>query len=157
MLKILKILYFSGDQQFFQKSPGYIFFMIGVENFSFIGRGGTIWDRGDSSSKIINRGGHQGASIRDTLTGYSRASLSALNKRVSYAITTFSGPQPIKLLTAENKKKELTNKLLGTHEFPLYIRAIDDTYIKIAELNEHYSDYINRKGYFSLKVQAVCD
>ena len=28
---------------------------------------------------------------------------------------------------------------------------------RIAEPSEHYSDFINRKGYFSLNVQAVCD
>ena len=30
---ILKILYFSGDDQFFQNSPGIKFFMIELENF----------------------------------------------------------------------------------------------------------------------------
>ena len=50
--------------------------------------------------------------------GISRVSVSAIIKRVSYAITTFSGPEPIKLPTTENKVKELTNKLLGAHEFP---------------------------------------
>ena len=46
--------------------------------------------------------------------GISRASVSAIIKRVSYAITTFLGPEPIKLPTTENKLKELTNKLLET-------------------------------------------
>ena len=50
--------------------------------------------------------------------GISRVSVSTIIKRVSYAITTFSGPEPIKLPTTENKVKELTNKLLGAHEFP---------------------------------------
>ena len=48
----------------------------------------------------------------------SRASVSPVIKKVSYAITTFSGPKPIKLPATKNKVKELTNKLLGTHEFP---------------------------------------
>ena len=84
-------------------------------------------------------------------------SVSAIIKRVSYAITTFLGPKLIKLPTTENKVKKLTNKLLGTHEFPQCTGTIDDTHVEIAELNEHYSDYINKKDYFSLNVQAVCD
>ena len=44
--------------------------------------------------------------------GISRASVLAVIKGVSYAITTFSGLEPIKLPTTENKMKELTNKLL---------------------------------------------
>ena len=41
--------------------------MTGVENFPFIGQGGIIWDRGDSFSKIINRGGQRGASSQGCL------------------------------------------------------------------------------------------
>ena len=42
-------------------------------------------------------------------------------------------------------------------EFSKRIGTIDDTHNKIAQLNKHYSDYINKKGYFSLNVQAVSD
>ena len=70
----------------------------------------------------------------------------AIIERVSDAITTFSGPEPIKLPTTENKMKKLTNKLLGTDEFAQCIGTIDDTDLGIVELNEHYVDYINRKG-----------
>ena len=59
------------------------------------------------------------------------------NQRVSYVITTFSGPEPIKLPTTENKVKELTNKLLGTRELSQCIGTIHDTHIEIVELNEH--------------------
>ena len=38
--------------------------------------------------------------------------------------------------------KELSKKLLGTHEFPQSTGAINDTHVEIAELNKHYSDYI---------------
>ena len=50
--------------------------------------------------------------------GILRASVSAVTKKFLYAITTFSGPKPIKLRTTENKVKELTNKLLGTQKCP---------------------------------------
>ena len=71
--------------------------------------------------------------------GISRASASAIIKRAFNAITTLSGPEPIKLPTTENKVKELTNKLLQTHEFPQCVGTIHDTHIEIVELNEHYS------------------
>ena len=48
----------------------------------------------------------------------SRASVSPIIKKVSYAIAAFSRPKPIKLPTTKNKVKELTNKLLRIHEFP---------------------------------------
>ena len=89
--------------------------------------------------------------------GISRASVSAITKRVSYAITIFLGSEPIKLPTTENKVKELTNTLLGTHEFPQCIQTIHDTHIEIVELDEHYLDYINRNSYFPLNVQPVCN
>ena len=76
-------------------------------------------------------------------------------KRVCYAITTFSRPKPIKLPTTEKKMKDLTNKLLGIHEFPQCIGTIDDTHTEIAELNEHYSGYINRKGFFPERSSCV--
>ena len=38
--------------------------MIGVETYSFIDRGGIIWDRAGDFSKFIDRGSHQGAPHR---------------------------------------------------------------------------------------------
>ena len=86
--------------------------------------------------------------------GISRASALVIIKIVFYAIADFLGPELIKLPTTENNVRELTN--LETREFSQCIGTIDDTHIEITELNEHYSDYINRKGYFSLNIRVVC-
>ena len=43
-------------------------------------------------------------------------------------------------------EQKLTNKLLETHIFLQCIGTIDDSHIEIAELKEHYSDYMKRKG-----------
>ena len=56
--------------------------------------------------------------------GIFRASVSAIIKSVSYAITTFLGAAPIKLPATENKVKELTDKLLETQEFPQCIKIL---------------------------------
>ena len=66
---MLKIFYVSGHHQFFHNSPGINFLTTGVAPFSYIGRGSIIWNWGGTFSKIINRGGHRGASHRSTWTG----------------------------------------------------------------------------------------
>ena len=53
----------------FQNSPVINFLMTGLATASYIDRGGIIWNRGDSYSKIINLGDHQGVSHRGTWTG----------------------------------------------------------------------------------------
>ena len=51
----------------------------------------------------------------------------------------------------------MTDGYLEAHGFPQCIDAIDGTHIETAKPSKHYSDFINRKGYFSINVQAVCD
>ena len=65
---ILKVLYFSADNQFYQYSPG-IKTLYNRGNFFllFIGREGIIWEWGGNFSKIIHRGSHRGTSHQGTL------------------------------------------------------------------------------------------
>lgn len=60
--------------------------------------------------------------------GISRGSVLVVIKRVSFAITTFSRPEPIKFPSTK-KQKELTDELLETHKFPQCIWTRDDTHI----------------------------
>ena len=83
----------------------------------------------------ISQGSSDQGTIRQlNVFSISRASVSVIIKKVSYGITTFSGAQPIKLPTTENKVKELTNKLMGTHELPRCVGTIRDTHIELVEL-----------------------
>ena len=87
----------------------------------------------------------------------SRASISRIIRRVSYDAMTFVNPKLIRLPTTAGEVQRLTDGYLEAHGFPQCIGAVDGTHIKIAETSEHYLDFINRKGYFSLNVQVVCD
>ena len=51
----------------------------------------------------------------------------------------------------------MVNKCLETHDFLECVWATDGTHIEIKEPNEHDSDYIDRKRYYSINVQVVCD
>ena len=82
--------------------------------------------------------------------GIFRTSISRIIRRLSYAVTTFMGPKLIRLPTTEGQVQELA------HGFPQCIGVIDGTLVEIAEPSEYYSDFINRKGYFSLNVRAMC-
>ena len=55
-ITMLKMLFFSGYQQLFQKSPGINFLYDRMLTFSFISPGSIIWNLGATFSKIINRG-----------------------------------------------------------------------------------------------------
>ena len=67
---MLKILYFSQDHQFVQKSPGIKFlYDQGIKLFHLLAKEAWFFQQGDSFSKIINRGSHRGTCHQGTSTG----------------------------------------------------------------------------------------
>ncbi|CAG2237774.1 HARBI1 [Mytilus edulis] len=56
---------------------------------------------------------------------------------------------------AEKNKKKTGNYRIGG--FPNVIGAIDGTHIRIQAPTTDEASYVNRKGYHSINVQAVCD
>ena len=89
------------------------------------------------------------------LFAVSRVSIPSIIRGVSYVITAFLELQLTKLPKAKLEVKELVNKFLETYGFPRCIEAIDCTNTEIKEPNKHYSNYINRKGYYSINMQAL--
>ena len=57
--------------------------------------------------------------------GISRASISRIIRRVSYAVMTLVGPKLIRLPTTGGEVQELTDRYLEAHGFPQCICAID--------------------------------
>ena len=51
----------------------------------------------------------------------------------------------------------LTENVLNAHGLSPCLCAIDGTHIRIKQPRETYIDYINRKGFPSINVQALCD
>ena len=89
--------------------------------------------------------------------GLSRACVSIIIRRVTYAITTFLGPNYIKLPLTEDEVKEKVTHFFNNFSVPQCLGAIDGTHIEIKQPSVNSSEYINRKSRFSLNVQACCD
>ena len=51
---------------------------------------------------------------------------------------------------------EISNAFMNKKGFPSIIGALDGTHIKIKAPHDHGADYINRKRYYSVILQAVC-
>ncbi|KAJ8927446.1 hypothetical protein NQ314_020116 [Rhamnusium bicolor] len=100
--------------------------------------------------------GHQTASFRDVADRFSItiSSLFRVIQRVSYFLSNLS-PQIIKWPTLEEKNEIESH--FRQNGFPGVLGVIDGTHIKIDKPSDDPDSYINRKGFYSIQVQLLCD
>ena len=83
--------------------------------------------------------------------------MSLIIRKVSKPIVEFLEKDYIKLSETVVEVENLTQIFLEHDGFPQCIGAIDGTRIPICQPNQNYADYINRKEFTSINVQALYD
>ncbi|XP_050314811.1 putative nuclease HARBI1 [Anthonomus grandis grandis] len=110
--------------------------------------------------------GHQTASFRDVGDRFN-ITISSVN-RIIRRLTLFLSNMSPEIKSAEIKcqqnikwpnddEKRISEEHFRRNGFPNNIGAIDGSHVKIDKPVNDPDSYINRKGYYSIQVQAVCN
>ena len=99
--------------------------------------------------------GDKQRTIGDTL-GYHKSTVSKSIHGVSAALCKIA-PQIIKWPVTREEKEANKQGFYNFASFPGVVGAVDGTHIRIQGPSQHEYTYVNRRGYHSLNVQAICD
>ena len=91
-----------------------------------------------------------------SLFGLGRSTVGKIIVETSHAISTHLLPQYVKIPDGD-KLKDIVEGFETCWGFPQAAGAIDGSHIPIIRPDESASDYYNRKGYYSVIMQAMVD
>ena len=94
--------------------------------------------------------------VGDTVGGIPKCTVSRIVSRVSTALARKQN-QFIRWPSTAAERQEIKQGFFEKGGFPGVIGCIDGTHVRIQGPSAHESDFVNRKGFHSINVQAICD
>ena len=94
--------------------------------------------------------------VGDTVGGIPKCTVSRIVSRVSTALAR-KQQEFIRWPSTAAERQEIKTGFFEKGGFPGVIGCIDGTHIRIQGPSAHENDYVNRKGFHSINVQAICD
>ena len=94
--------------------------------------------------------------VGDTVGGIPKCTVSRIVSRVSTALAR-KQKQFIRWPSTAAERQEIKQGFFEKGGFPGVIGCIDGTHVRIQGPSAHESDFVNRKGFHSINVQAICD
>jgi len=94
--------------------------------------------------------------IGDTFLSYDKSTVSRVVRRVTLALASKVN-EFVKFPTTANERDEIKHGLFRVGGFPCAIGCIDGTHVRIKAPSQNESDFVNRKGFHSVNVQAICN
>ena len=92
----------------------------------------------------------------DTVGGIPKCTISRIVSRVSTAFVR-KQHEFIRWPSTAAERQEIKQGFFEKGGFPGVIGCIDGTHVRIQGPSAHESDFVNRKGFHSINVQAICD
>ncbi|XP_068728205.1 putative nuclease HARBI1 [Montipora capricornis] len=94
--------------------------------------------------------------IGDTFLSYDKSTVSRVVRRVTLALASKVNDF-VKFPTTANERVEIKHGLFRVGGFPSAIGCIDGTHVRIKAPSQNEPDFVNRKGFHSVNVQAICN
>ena len=94
--------------------------------------------------------------IGDTFGSYDKSTVSRVVCRVTQALAAKVNDF-IKFPATRAERDEIKQGMFKVGGFPCTIGCIDGTHVRIKSPSQNESDYVNRKGFHSINVQAICN
>ena len=94
--------------------------------------------------------------IGETFLSYDKSTVSRVVRRLTLALASEVNDF-VKFPTTANERDEIKHGFFRVGDFPGAISCIDGTHVRIKAPSQNEPDFVNRKGFHSVNVQAICN
>ena len=94
--------------------------------------------------------------VGNTFLSFDKSTVSQIVHQVTKALSAKLNAF-IKFTSTRNERDEVKRSLFRIGSFPCAIGCVNSIHVRIKAPSLHEPDYVNRKGFHSINVQAICN